>query len=58
MDPDENLKEQLILADSTTSGESEAIEDDAERLAELVVAMSGWIRTGGFLPKAWSRRRA
>lgn len=30
-------------------------QDDAARLAELVLALDGWISGGGFLPFAWKR---
>lgn len=61
MDPDANLKEQRILALRMTSDhddpESNGIDqDDANRLAELVLALDEWIKNGGFLPKAWSPR--
>ena len=29
--------------------------EDGERLAELVLALDGWISNGGFLLKAWRR---
>jgi len=68
MDPNANLKEQLDLvrainqirdncgADgSYTDAQLTALAGYAERLAELVEAMDGWIRKGGFLPKEWTR---
>ncbi len=63
MDPDANLEEQLALAraiqeeiDSTEDGEEVAIDPtDVDRLTELVLSLDGWIRKGGFLPKAWRR---
>ena len=53
MDPNANLAEQLqiarrILADSDQEPEWDLT--DAERLAELVIALDDWIRTGGFPP--------
>lgn len=44
MDPDSNLEEMLEIAT--------ALQDES-RLAELVVALDGWLRGGGFLPQAW-----
>ncbi len=59
MDPTSNLKEQLKLAAELiaqpTDGEdfTEANQDSAYRLAELVEALNSWIQHGGFLPKQW-----
>lgn len=60
MDPDANLKEQLELAEEILMmgevGEEEELqelEDKANRLAELVQALDGWINSRGFLPKRW-----
>ena len=58
MDPIANLKEQIELAlqiQSRTDGESYPdycydAANDAERLAELVIALDEWIRKGGFSP--------
>jgi hypothetical protein len=55
MDPDANLEEQLDLAQQLL-GETGPSLDDAQRLAELVVALDLWIRSGGFLPAAWRRQ--
>lgn len=55
MDPDENLKEQLHIAcylvdsESTESADAER----GQRLAELVLALNGWIQSGGALPGMW-----
>lgn len=59
MDPDANLKEQLDIARQLLAGATsdDAIERDAERLAELVIALDEWIRRAGFLPAAWTRSR-
>jgi len=58
MDPDANLEEQLELAaeaiESIENG-AEVHVDDVERLAELVLALDGWITNGGFLPKRWRK---
>ena len=54
MDPNANLAEQLriarLLLDST--GE-EPTNLEADRLAELVIALHEWIVKGGFLPDDW-----
>lgn len=60
MDPNANLKEQIELAMKMMadyeSEESNGIDqDDAERLAELVMALHGWLKGGGFLPDKWKR---
>ena len=61
MDPDANLTEQLQLvteliecSDREHDGPCEC-QDNGARLAELVQALHGWIRSGGFLPKAWRK---
>lgn len=69
MDPTANLKEQLGLSRRITTcaddghGEADAAlgggcmrcQPDAERLAELVLALNEWITKGGFLPEQWRR---
>lgn len=58
MDPNANLKEMLELAASLieAADDEEAIDPiDAVRLAELVQALDGWIKGGGFLPTEWKR---
>lgn len=63
MDPDANLTEQLELAESLkdllenepSAERDAAVDEDAERLADLVLALDGWIAGGGFLPKRWRR---
>jgi hypothetical protein len=60
MDPNANLTEQLSLAQKIVDGRyaiHDSLEADADRLAELVVALDGWIRGGGFLPAAWEKGR-
>lgn len=62
MDPTANLKEQRELAarlldgigchDYSNLGDYEA---DVDRLCELVQALDGWIRRGGFLPEQWRK---
>lgn len=58
MDPNANLKEMLELAASIQEAyedeEGNGVDqDDANRLAELVLALNGWIMKGGFFPKDW-----
>ena len=63
MDPDASLEELLNLADVVTSlaedgdwtGECEVV-----RVAELTLALDGWLTSGGFMPTRWkpARRRS
>jgi hypothetical protein len=54
MDPNANLEEQRDIADGILSaGWNADHTDDAERLAELVLALDSWIKSGGFLPRPW-----
>lgn len=61
MDPNENLREQLEIsarimhAMETGDYDAEDMEADACRLAELVLALDAWIKSGGFRPGIWSR---
>lgn len=63
MDPNANLKEQLQLAVALVEIDPEEMEvtdlfkaaGDAQRLAELVLALDGWLNGGGFFPKQWQR---
>lgn len=63
MDPTANLKEQLELAKLIIepgfyfpdSQEAIEAERNAERLAELVLALHGWISNHGFLPSQWRK---
>lgn len=61
MDPNANLKEQLILARrivANSDDETSYVNSmDAARLAELVIALDEWLRVGGFLPDVWSKGR-
>ena len=60
MDPNANLDEQLKLASRIVylhDHEKVMSDADAARLAELVIALHGWIHTGGFLPAAWERNQ-
>ena len=59
MDPNANLKEQRELAakmlrDFEDTEGNGIDQDDANRLAELVEALDGWIKGGGFLPHDWA----
>lgn len=69
MDPNANLKEQLEIsatilktwddcnADGTlTSDQMEFVSDQANRIAELVEALDGWMCKGGFAPARWGVR--
>jgi hypothetical protein len=57
MDPDANLAELRRIATRVLAAPS--IEEidcaDAERIADLVDALDGWLSRGGFLPDAWKR---
>ena len=57
MDPNANLEEQRQLIERMQNQppgwEACDFNQDALRLAELVVELDGWIRNGGMLPKAW-----
>ncbi len=59
MDPDTNLEEQLSLTKWIEEHQDNMSDKDLRtetyRLAELVVALHGWIIQGGFLPKAWRK---
>ena len=55
MDPNANLEEQLELAHKLLLCDYGERPFDAERLAELVVALDEWIRKGGFLPARWRK---
>ena len=67
MDPNANIAEQLdlaaeILADIDRADPEEDIDAldavlaNAEKLAQLVLALNQWIATGGFLPERWARK--
>jgi hypothetical protein len=61
MDPNANLEEQRRIAihiiEAIDAGQVPQ-EADVDRLAELVLALDGWLRSGGFLPASWARRGA
>lgn len=54
MDPNANLEEQRRIAEHLleTSDDPDA-SPDVYRLAELVLALDGWLSKGGFPPNAW-----
>ncbi len=59
MDPDINLRSQLARARGILQAVDDGMrvyEPDAERLAELVVALDEWITKGGFLPERWTKK--
>jgi hypothetical protein len=66
MDPNANLREQRELAKEIlhiqdncsafgefTYNQEQDLIQHAQRLAELVEALDGWIKKGGFLPDNW-----
>lgn len=56
MDPNANLREQLELVASlreSYEAEQGLDEVDVMRLVDLVEALDGWLRKGGFLPRHW-----
>ena len=53
MDPNTNLRRQIELADSLLDETHDVDPDDAIELAELVLALDNWIRSGAALPAAW-----
>lgn len=60
MDPNANLKELLELAATIQAAYEDengngVDQDDANRLAELLEALDGWLSNKGFLPGRWSR---
>jgi hypothetical protein len=60
MDPNTALAEMIETAARLTNNPPEdrdGIAYEADRLAELVLALDGWIRKGGFLPDAWQKGR-
>jgi hypothetical protein len=72
MDPTANLEEQMRLAakiikacdrgedplDPMPAVITRIIAADGQRLAELVEALTGWIRRGGAFPKQWTSTNA
>lgn len=61
MDPNATLEELRKLATKINDGECESDTDhfvSSNRLAELAIALDGWLSNQGFLPKAWERKEA
>jgi hypothetical protein len=62
MDPNANLDEQINLAHKITNLLEQSscqhgnptLAEYAGRLAELVIALDGWITNDGFLPEQWT----
>jgi hypothetical protein len=66
MDPETNLEKQLQLAQKILryldTGDDPrrvltVVEEDAEKLAELVLALDEWLSQGGFRPSRWQRQQ-
>lgn len=58
MDPDANWEEAVALGKTLLEPEPDTDrEEEAMRLAELVVALDEWLRKGGFPPKAFTPDR-
>lgn len=58
MDPNANLRQMISLASEIIANydaDGTASADDSARLAELVIALNGWISSGGFLPRVDAR---
>lgn len=62
MDPDETHRRMLALAASVIEAADSDhhtgdLIDEASELADAILALDGWIRSGGFLPDAWRKVR-
>lgn len=64
MDPDANLEQQLELAreliskwEKPAGADIHEMAEQGGELAELVLALDGWLQNGGFLPCRWEKRR-
>lgn len=62
MDPNKTLANMLSIAsdfiEAVDRDGAETVDAaDACELAELVQALDGWMRKGGFLPDAWAKGR-
>ncbi len=58
MDPEANLAEQLRLSSKIIEAhdnERPVSGYDAARLAELVIALDGWLSGGSYPPARWNR---
>ncbi len=59
MDPDKALDQLLDTARFVLGGEArDLFEESAENLAEQVLALDTWLRTGGFSPRSWRGRKS
>lgn len=56
MDPNATLKDMRELANLIVTGEASDPVAAMDELAELVLALDGWIVQGGFLPSRWAVR--
>lgn len=54
MDPDKALEEALALAGKAKR--TTLSEDEVDELAAKVADLDAWLRKGGYLPAAWTRR--
>jgi len=52
MDPNETLKQLLATARYAVEQDDQPLAAD---MADLVLALDGWLSRGGALPKAWDR---
>jgi len=57
VDPDANIEEQLKLAERINDPNRTWSNEDACRLAELVVALDEWLADGNFVPGRWRHGR-
>lgn len=55
MDPEANYEEQLQLAHGILDGQH--VEENAGRLAELVLALHEWVIRGGFPPAVFAPKK-
>lgn len=59
MDPTENLKRQLLIANGILDNygaaeyDYERLASDGAQLANLILALNEWINKGGHMPKQW-----
>lgn len=61
VDPDSNWAEALRTARAILRGSWDVsysqLELDAQRLADLVLALNDWVRSGGFPPKVFQQKK-
>jgi hypothetical protein len=57
MDPDEVLEESLEICRKIDKAEDPIDEDEVDRLAELILELHSWIKSGGYLPSVWESER-